>query len=569
MQSKPRRSREAGELRRRAEARLREQHAGTGQAPHDADTQRLVHELQVHQIELEMQNEELQIARDKMEEDLERYADLYDFAPVGYLTLDREETVRQANLACASLLGIDRSRLVQRRFGLFVAAGDRNAFGAFLTRAFASKAREYCEVTLLREDTVPVEVRIDATVAVSGHECRAVLEDITEQKRAEADRLVLNKLESMRILAGGMAHDFNNLLTVILLNLELAHDLAISSEVLAGRLEEATKAGWKARGLTKQLIALARDSQPIRTLTHLTPMIEESGWPAVSGSRVRCEFYLEEDLWPAEVDAVQIGQVIQNVILNAREAMPEGGVVSVRAENAVLGAHEHPPLPPGDYVRISIADHGAGITKEVQSKIFDPYFSTKQRGNQKGIGLGLTICHAVMQRHGGAIEVESEPGAGTTFRLLLPASRKPVPEEKAPAPASLPRPGRILVMEDNEGVRALVGSSLQRMGHEVELVEDGEAAVEAYGRAQSLGSPFDLVILNLTVRAGVGGREAFQSLLKIDPDVKAIVMSGHADDPVILEPERHGFKGVLAKPFETARLRDILARVLGPGGMNP
>jgi len=568
MKRRPPRSTGAAELRRRAEVRLREQQAGTGRARNDADTQRLVHELQVHQIELEMQNEELQIARDQMEAELERYADLYDFAPVGYLTLDREETVRQANLACASLLGIDRSRLVRRRFGLFVSAGDRNAFAAFLTRVFASKAREYCEVTLLREDKIPVEVRIDATVAASGQECRAVLEDITEQKRAEADRLVLNKLESMRILAGGMAHDFNNLLTVILLNLELAHEHAIPREVLAGRLEEATKAGWMARGLTKQLITFARDSQPVRTLTNLIPVIEESGWPAVSGSRVRCEFFLEEDLWPAEVDAVQVGQVIQNIILNAREAMPEGGVVSVRAENVVLGSHEHLPVPPGDYVRLSISDHGVGVTKEVQSKIFDPYFSSKQRGNQKGIGLGLTICHAVMQRHGGAIEVESEPGAGTTFRLLLPASRKPVPEATAPAPASLPRPGKILVMEDDQGVRALVGSSLQRMGHEVELVADGQAAVEVFGREKSLGSPFDLVILNLTVRAGVGGLEAFQSLLKIDPDVKAIVMSGHADDPVILEPERHGFKGVLVKPFESARLHGILARVLGSGSMN-
>jgi two-component system cell cycle sensor histidine kinase/response regulator CckA len=234
----------------------------------------------------------------------------------------------------------------------------------------------------------------------------------------------------------------------------------------------------------------------------------------------------------------------------------------------VIGAHEHPPLPPGNYVRMSIADHGVGMTKEVQSKIFDPYFSTKQRGNQKGIGLGLTICHAVMQRHGGAVEVESEPGVGTTFRLLLPASRKSVPEATAPAPASLPRPGKILVMEDDQGVRALVGSSLQRMGNEVELVADGQAAVEVFGRARSLGSPFDLVILDLTVRAGVGGLEAFQSLLKIDPGVKAIVMSGHADDPVILDPERHGFKGVLAKPFESARLRVILGRVLGSGGMN-
>lgn len=568
MQKKPSRSHKTTELRGHAEARLREQYAESVQARNEADTLRLVHELQVHQIELEMQNEELQIARDEMEAGLDRYADLYDFAPVGYLTLDREGTILEANLACASLLGIERTRLVQRRFGLHVAADDRNAFAAFLERVFATTVGESCEIILLKEGTLPVEVRIEARVAASGEECRAVLEDITEQKRAEEDRLILNKLESTRILAGGMAHDFNNLLTVILLNLELAQDLALPSEVLARRLEEATKAAWMARGLTTQLITFAKGSQPIRKLTRLSRVIEESGRPAVSGSRVRCAFSLAEDLWPAEVDAGQIGQVIQNMVLNAREAMPEGGVVSVGAENVVLGPHEHPSLPPGNYVRVSIADHGVGMTKDVQSKIFDPYFSTKQRVNQKGMGLGLTICHAVMQKHGGAIAVESEPGVGTTFRLLIPASRTLIREEQAPAPASLQRPGRILVMDDEPGVRELVGSSLQRMGHEVELAEDGQTAVEVFGREKNAGRPFDLVILDLTVRAGLGGLEAIQALLTIEPGVKAVVMSGYTDDPVMLEPERYGFKGVLAKPFESVKLREVLARVLGPGIRN-
>ena len=183
-------------------------------------------------------------------------------------------------------------------------------------------------------------------------------------------------------------------------------------------------------------------------------MIQESVRPALSGSRVRCEFSLAEDLWPAEVDEGQIGQVIRNLVLNAREAMPQGGVVSVRAENVVLGSHENPSLPPGDYVRVSIADQGGGIAKEVLPKIFDPYFSTKQRGDQKGMGLGLTICHAVIQKHGGAIAVESEVGVGTTFHLYLPASRKlPAEGESIRCRRGLPRHGRILVMDDEEGVR--------------------------------------------------------------------------------------------------------------------
>src|ERR1035438_4436338 len=212
MPKKPNLGLEAAKLRRRAEERLREQHPKTGQARTEADTQRLVHELQVHQIELAMQNDELRKARDEMEAGMEKYSDLYDFAPVGYLTLDREGTIKEANLTAATLLGIERSRLAKRRFGFCISAADLPAFNAFLARVFESKARAFCEVTLLQKGKPPVELRIEAAVKASGRECRAVLEDIAEHKRAEEDRLILNKLESTAILVGGIAHDFNNLL---------------------------------------------------------------------------------------------------------------------------------------------------------------------------------------------------------------------------------------------------------------------------------------------------------------------------------------------------------------------
>ena len=460
-------------------------------------------------------------------------------------------------------LGIERYRLVKRYFGLYVLTADRPVFTAFLTKVFESRTREFCEVTLLKEGNPPVAVRIEAAVAASGRECRAVLEDITEHKRAEEDRLILNKLESTGILAGGIAHDFNNLLAVILLNLELAQGTNPSGKELAHLLEKMKKAVLMAHGLTQQLIAFAKGGAPVRKPTRLSGVIQESVRPALSGSRVRCEFSLADDLWPAKVDAGQIGQVIRNMVLNAREAMPQGGVVSVRAENVVLGSQERPSLPPGDYVRVSVADRGGGIAKEVLPKIFDPYFSTKHRGDQKGMGLGLTICHTVIQKHGGAIAVESEVGVGTSFHIHLPAFRKPLVEEKPRAPKVLPRPGRILVMDDEEGVREVVGELLQRMGHEVELVADGRRAVEVYESAKGRGRPWDAVILDLTVRGGMGGEEAIQALLKIDPSVKAIVMSGYADDPVVLEPERHGFRGVLAKPFARDSLREILSRLMG------
>ena len=566
MQTRPNLPPTAADLRRRAEKRLRQQPPETGPARTEAGTERLVHELEVHKIELEMQNEELRQARKELEAGLEKYRDLYDFAPVGYLTLDRQGMVREANLTSARLLGIERARLVQRRFGLCVSAADQPAFNAFLAKVFESKAKEWCEVRIPQEAKPPVEVRLEAAVVASGQECRAAVADITERNRAERDFLILSKMESTGLLAGGIAHDFNNLLAVMLLDLEMVQALAPASEQLTQYLEQAKQAALTAHGLTKQLLSFAKEGPPVRKLTRLSGLIQESTRLALSGSRVRCEFSLADGLWPVEADARQIGEVIRNVVLNAREAIPQGGTVSVRAENLVLGARENPSLPPGAYVRVSIADRGCGIPKEVLPRIFDPYFSTKQRGEQKGMGLGLTICHKVIQEHGGAITVESPPGGGTTFHLHLPASRKPVEEKKVPPPKALPRHGRILVMDDEESMRKAVGRLLELLGHTVDLVEDGQRAIELYQEAKNQGRPFDAVILDLTVRAGFGGQEAVRALLKIDPGVKAVVMSGYADDPVVQHPESHGFIGALAKPFGSAKLQDLLGRIMGPGG---
>jgi two-component system, cell cycle sensor histidine kinase and response regulator CckA len=581
---KPKLSDDPAELRRRAELRLSSHQTKMAPSRTDADNERQLHELEVHQIELEMQNEELEEARGKLEALLEKYTDLYDFAPVGYLTLDREGAIGEANLAVATLLGIARPALVKRRFAFSVSPADRSVFDAFLKQVFESKAREECEVKLAVEGKHPIDVRMRANIFESGQACRVAVSDITEHKRAEADRLILNKLESTGILAGGIAHDFNNLLTVIILNLELAQMLNPPGEELVDRLETAKKTALMARSLTAQFVTFAQGGVPIRKQAFLSGVIQESGRSALSGSGVRGEFSLVEDLWPAEVDERQIGQVIRNMVLNAREAMPNGGVVSIRAENAVLGSHEQPSLAPGEYVRVSIVDRGAGISKEVLPKIFDPYFSTKQRGDQKGMGLGLAICHAVVQKHRGAIAVESKEGAGTTFHIYLPSAReksdveakgqaggvisqakarKLSGGEKASAVPGVPRHGRVLVMDDEEEIRKVVGLTLWGMGHEVELAKDGQMAVEIYKKAKSLGRLFDLVILDLTVRGGMGGHETVQALLKIDPNVKAIAMSGYVHDPVILEHERHGFKGALAKPFDVGKLQEILFRVMG------
>jgi PAS domain S-box-containing protein len=552
------------ERRRRAEARLRDQQekgAKGGPSKSQADTQRLLHELEVHQIELEMQNEELSEARDKLEVLLEKYTDLYDFAPLGYFTLSQAGEILEANLAAASHFGLARSALITQPFRFFVSPASRPVFDAFLKRVFEGGIREECNLILLVGGKKPFDARIKANRCESGEACRMAVSDVTAEKRAEADRLILNKLESTGILAGGIAHDFNNLLTVVLLNLELAEMLNPADAEQARHLEEAKKSALKTKGLTAQLLTFAEGGAPIRRPMHLSGLVQESVRLASSGSKVRCEFSLAEDLWLAEVDEAQLGQVIRGLALNAREAMPQGGVLSVRAENVVLKASEHPSLTAGNYVRVSLADQGIGIPEEVLPKIFDPYFSTKQRGDRKGMGLGLTICHSIVQKHAGAIAVESAVGVGTTFDVYLPAAARKSRRE-APQPANVPQPGRVLVMDDEAGVREVVGRTLSGMGHEVTLARDGRTAIEIYKAAKLLGRRFDAVILGLTIRDGMGGRETLQELLKLDPRVKAIAMSGYALDPVMLEPEDHGFKGVLTKPFDIENLHANLSRVM-------
>jgi CheY-like chemotaxis protein len=254
--------------------------------------------------------------------------------------------------------------------------------------------------------------------------------------------------------------------------------------------------------------------------------------------------------------------VIRNLILNAREAMPQGGVIFVCAENLVLPAQAQTSLPAGEYVRVSVTDQGPGLAPDVLLKIFDPYFSTKRRGSQKGMGLGLTICHAVMHKHKGAILVESKMGVGATFHLYLPATRKLKKEPEVSRAKFEARQGRILLMDDEDAVRRLMGLVLQRMGHEVELVADGERAIEAYQNAKKRQRPFDLVILDLMVPGGMGGEQTLQGLRQIDFDVKAIAMSGYAMEPILLHYERYGFQGALNKPFENEKLKELLARVL-------
>lgn len=476
-------------LRNRAKTELQASSAALPQGRAAPDPERLLHEMRVHQIELEMQNEELHVSRAEAEAARARYQSLYEFAPVGYLSCDEEGIVTEANLACATLLRTVRSRLVGKEFFSFVARQDRPKGRALLARIFRGIPKESGELTLRGEDGFEFEAQLDAQFDAEGRECLAALADLTERKGAEAERLLFNKLQSTGIIADGIAHDFNNLLTAILVNLELSAEKSKAGREDEKYLRNAIIATERASELVRQFMTVASDREPLRQVADLSKLIAESVDLALIGFGVQGEIALDKNLWPVEVDVGQIGQVVRNLIQNAREAMPEGGTVTVRAANVRRDASERPKLAPGDYLRITVEDTGHGMPEKMIDKVFDPYFSTKRRGEQKGMGLGLSVSHSIIQRHGGSIRVASTVGQGSRFQVDLPASPlRHSAEEAARALAPMP-PCRMLVVEDEAWIRVAMGESLRTMGHEVDLIEREGLAREIFAAAQNAGRP--------------------------------------------------------------------------------
>jgi PAS domain S-box-containing protein len=387
-----------------------------------------------------------------------------------------------------------------------------------------------------------------------------VSRDISERKRIDEERLRTQKLESLGVLAGGIAHDFNNLLTGILGNLSLAKANLPENGMVAERLAETEKATLRARDLTQQLLTFAKGGAPVKTEASLTGLIQDAAGFAVRGTKAVCEYDFAEDLWLAEVDRGQLGQVLQNLVINAVHAMPEGGTIRLAARNLTVDKDE-PPLTQGRYVLITVRDHGLGIPPEHLAKIFDPYFSTKQNGS----GLGLAVVYSVIASHAGHITVESEPGKGTLFSIHLPsAGKSPLAEKPAQTAAPLTKgQGKVLVMDDEELIRNVSTAMLTQLGYEAHAAEDGEEAITRYLQAKKDGQPFDLVIMDLTVPGGMGGKEAISHLRKIDPQVKAVVSSGYANDPIMASFAEYGFCGVAPKPFSLQEFSGLLRMILG------
>ncbi|MEW6429828.1 MAG: PAS domain-containing protein [Thermodesulfobacteriota bacterium] len=385
-----------------------------------------------------------------------------------------------------------------------------------------------------------------------------VFRDVTEQQAMEREAIKAQKLESLGLLAGGIAHDFNNLLAAVVGNLSLLKLHPAADARFAARLAAMETACLRARGLTQQLLTFAKGGAPIKAVSSVAAIVEGSVQLTLRGANVRCRVDLADDLHPVEVDANQIGQVLNNLLINADQAMPAGGEITIRGRNLRVDGSSGLVLEPGPYVLLSVADEGCGIAPEHLDRIFDPYFSTKHKGH----GIGLATCFSIVRKHRGLIRVESASGRGTTFFVYLPAATGTMVEvereEKEPARGA----GRVLVMDDEEIVREMAAEQLRHLGYEPVLARDGGEALAAYRGAAAENRPFALVLMDLTVPGGMGGREAVAELLAFDPAAKVIVSSGYAQDAVLASFRDYGFRDILTKPYDILELGQVVARVL-------
>ncbi|HOM11158.1 MAG TPA: ATP-binding protein, partial [Spirochaetota bacterium] len=529
-------------------------------------------EIQSQYEELEAMNEEmvrthyeLTEATHKLEEETERLhatlRSIYD----GVVATDLQGHIILANDKAEKLAGKSSDEVIGRPFNsvfTFYYVTTREEFknpvneilqyGELDTSGFALtfKSQDRDVVVELSGAPIYVEGNIIGTVIV--------MHDITGQYWLEKEIQKVSKLESLSILAGGIAHDFNNLLTSIIGNLSILKVKLTDGELYQKYIERIENAAQRAADLTRQLLTFSKGGEPIKEVTSLEQVIRDTAQFVLSGSSVRCNFEIQSDMWNCEVDVGQMSQVFQNLIINAAQSMPHGGIITIKAENFVYDGTQQKPLLPGNYVRITVKDEGIGIPKENLSRIFDPFFTTKERGS----GLGLATSYSIIKRHGGHIEVHSEVDKGSKFIIYLHATEKSIHSHTGQEAHITPPGGKILLMDDDFTIYEVASHMLDMYGFQVDWVDSGEKAIIKYRESIADGFPYDIIIMDLTVPGAMGGVQAVREILEINPKAKVIVSSGYSNDPVMSHYKEYGFKGVIAKPYKIEEIVRVINEVL-------
>ncbi len=496
---------------------------------------------------------------------------IIEFLPDGTFVVDQNRKVIAWNRALELLTGVSKGDIVgtDSYQGIFSEAHQGSLIDdIFKGISFGLKsAKDHAGETVVRQILLPVlnqreNVLLDLKATPIRDELGEVtgvietIRDITLEKQMEAETIRMQKLDSLGILAGGIAHDFNNILAVILANLQLAALKLRCREDITKYLDETIETTRKASQLTRQLLTFAKGGAPVKKTVSILELIVEAVEFALRGSKVKAKFYFLENPWVMEIDEGQITQVINNVTINAVQAMPLGGFLEITFENVVLSAESK--YNPGCYVKLSVKDSGCGIPADIMDKIFDPFFTTKEVGN----GLGLSTSYSIIKRHNGYIEAESMAGMGATFYIYLPAlAGEAVVPEVSPEVAAMGE-YKILFMDDDEVIRQVIGDMLAYYGYRITIAKDGDETIDLYRQAISAGERYDVIIMDLTVPGGMGGLETMELLKGIDPRVKAIISSGYANDPVMSDYREYGFCGYVAKPYKIDELIEVLNTVL-------
>jgi len=519
------------------------------------DSARLNVRLSVAERRIRALNERVQ-ARTELHEAVRKMTDILEKTSDGFFAVDREWKFTFVNPQAEKLLERRREDLIGKDVWMEFPQFKRDAFEKNYRRAMSEQVAVEFEAS-----DAGGQIWLELLAYPSGGGVSVFLRDVTERKRGEAERLTTSKLESLGTLAGGIAHDLNNILTVISGNIGLAQiEAPANSTSLLSSLSKAGHAAQHAAQLSNQLLTFSKGGAPLKRIVSIADLVSRSAEFSLHGSNLWAELDVPSDLWRAAVDPAQIEQVVNALIINAREAMPDGGTVCISARNIDLDESADITLPPGRYVKVQLKDHGGGIDARSMAKIFDPYFTTKPSAS----GLGLSISYSVIKKHGGLLLLESTSRSGSTFSFYLPATDA---EPAAPGPILADQTfnfvqQRVLVMDDEAAIRDITSELLATLGYDVTVVPDGAEALKIYEQAMHRGENFQAVILDATIRGGMGGVATIERLRNIDPKVTAIICSGYSDEAALAEFLAFGFQAALAKPFTRHELANVLQRAL-------